>query len=308
MSDRNPSVHEYVKMEPRLYRVAVRVTTPDGKPVSEGVVRVEGVEEPFTASIDISREREVRLKVGAYRFTYASDAYRGSLVEVRVASDEEVAIVAERTAVRVRVRVVDEAGAPLSGAKVRVEGRELPAPIEVVTNAAGEAVALAPYNATLSISASAPARTPARVEALVATEEVEERPVTLTLVRVRGNIVVLLQDEAGAPEVGSVTVRDSHGSVVRVLSVVGSAVLDADLGTYTVEAVTPDGRAAGAVVVVLTEGAPTGTATLVVPRRSPPLYVEAYPYLVLAVAGATAAVVVYRKFFRRARPRRVEAP
>ena len=188
---------------------------------------------------------------------------------------------------------------------MRVESKELPAPIEMVTNAAGEAVTLTPYNVTLSITASAPTYTPARVEALVATEEVEKRPVTLTLVRVRGSIVILLQDETGVPEMGSVTVRDSYGNVLRVLNIVGSATLDADLGTYTLEAVTPDGRTAGA-VVVLTEEAPMGTATLVVPRRRPPLYVEIYPYLMLAVAGATVAVVVYRRFFRKARPKKVE--
>lgn len=305
LTDKTPSVSEYVKLEPKKYRVTVHVLTADGKPAGEGVVRVEGLTEPFATDVDISKENTVHVKVGVYRFTYMSDVYKESVVEMNITRDEVVAIVTERTGVRLRVRTVDEAGAPLSGVKVVVESEDLPTPIELVSSEVGEVTVVIPYNITFSVTASAPGRSPARVEGVAATEEIEREPIVLTLVKVRGTIMILLQDEMGTTEMGTVTVRDAYGNIVRVLDVVGSAAVDVDLGTYSIEAVTPDGRTASA-VVVLTEESPAGAATLVVPGKRPPVYVEIYPYLVIVAIAVTAVVIVYRRFFRKAKPKRVE--
>jgi len=154
------------------------------------------------------------------------------------------------------------------------------------------------------VTASKPGYSAFRKE-YVATEALETGPLKIVLRKIRGLLTIILQSEDGKPESGTVVIKDAMGNVIQSLTVSQTAMLEVDLGVYIIEGMTADGRTAST-TVMLTEDIPQATATLVFPKKPEPMYIRVFPYLLIAVVGASVGVIVYRRFFRKARPKVVK--
>jgi hypothetical protein len=304
VSDKQPVAKLTVTLRPQLFTLSVNVVTPDGRVVNKGTVTVVGETIPFEAEIDLSKQAPIlEVRTGAYRVTYSSDVYTQAEAIVDVTEDTSVTLMVNRTSVRLTVKVVDEEGTPIKSATVVIESNLFVAPIELTTDENGITTTLIPYGIAGNITVSYPGYQ-TKFMAFNATEELEREPLKFVLGKIRGVITILAQDEDGIGETANVVIRDAAGNIIDSLLVNQMANVEVDPGVYIIEGTTPDGRTASATVEITPEN-PMGVATLVFPRKPTPLHIKIFPYLLVAVAIASVAVIVYRRFFRRSKPRKV---
>jgi len=304
VNDTNPAVVLWVSLEPQLFTLRVEVVTPELRPVKEGTLTIRGVDVAYNKTIDLAVEQPiVQLKRGTYRVEYYSPVYTSAFAEVKVENDTGIYLQVNRTFVRVNMLVIDEAGSALSGVTITVEIPNVE-PVRLTTDSRGAAFVMIPYGVQFNVTASKSGYSSFRKE-YAATEVLEAQPLRIQLVKTKGFLTIVLQDEDGKPETGTVLIKDVMGNVINSLTVSGTASLEVDLGVYTVEGTTSDGRTASA-AVMLTEDMPFATATLTFPKKPEPSYVRIYPYLIIAVAVASAGVIAYRRFFRKTKPKVVK--
>jgi len=304
VNDTSPIAVVRAVLEPQLFTLRVNVATPDGRAVRDGVVTVRGISETYEKTVNLTNEAPVfQVRRGIYEVDFTSPLYTSATTQVFVENDTSTVLVVNRTFVRFAVLVVDEAGSPLSDVDLVVELTPTEI-LRVKTDARGTASIVLPYNASFSITASKSGYSSFR-GSYNATVSLEVEPLKIMLTKIRGLLTIVLQGEKGGYESGSVLIKDAMGNVIYSLTVSQMTTLELDLGTYTVEGRTSDGRVAST-SVMLTEEMPQAVATLVFPQKPEPMYIQIFPYLLIAVVVASIGVVMYRKFFRRTRPRIVK--
>jgi len=304
VNDTNTVAVAGVVLEPQLFTLRVNVMTPEGRIVRNGILTVRGIDIAYEKTVNLTNETPIfQVRRGTYEAEFISPIYTPAKTQIFVENDTAVALVVNRTFVRVNILVVDEAGSPLSDVNLVVElaGAE---PLNMMTDAHGSAVVLLPYGAQFNITASKPGYSSFR-EGYNATASLEAQPLKIVLTKIRGLLTIVLQNEKGGPESGTVLIRDAMGNVIQSLAVSQMSALELDLGFYTVEGTTSDGRTAKT-SVTLTEEMPQAVATLVFPQKPEPMYVQIFPYLLIIVLAISVGVVVYRKFFRKTKPKIVK--
>ena len=303
VNDESPTAVASVYLRPTLYTLTIHVVDLSGREVHTGVVSIRGVDIAYNASFDLSKESPVAsVRVGTYTISFTSDLYRPAQATVFVDGDRTVSLATNRTAVRVVIRVVDESSNPLPGARVSISSAA--ASTTLNTNGSGVVVVVLPYRQLFNLSVTYPGYTGYR-RSFNATEELEVNPITVTLRKISGLLTIILQDEEGKPETGTVLIKDSMGNVLKTLSVSQTTTLELDLGVYIVEGRTDDGRTT-TTTVSLSSDMPQAIATLVFPKKPTPVYVQIFPYLLIAVVAASSVVIVYRRFIRKPKPRAVK--
>ena len=303
VNDTSPAALITVMLNPTLYKLTVRVTMPDGKEVTYGTVEITGVDVSFEKKIDLSSEKPVvSVRKGTYSISYTSDLHQAANVTLDIDSDREVLLLTNRTAVRVTIKVTDEGGAPIANAKVSLTAATFERTCS--TDKSGILVMVVPYGQEFTLTATYPGYTSFK-KSYNATEELEKTPISVVLRKIRGLLTIVLQSEDGSPESGNVLIKDSAGNIVRSLAVSQMTNVELDLGVYIVEGTTSDGRTASTTVSI-TSDMPQGVATLVFPKKPAPLYVQIFPYLLIAVMAASVGVIVYRRFIRKRKPKVVK--
>jgi len=304
VNDTNPATVAQVSLEPQLFTLRVSIKTDEGEVVKDGIITVRGVDVSFEKKIDLSREvPEIQVRKGTYDVSFLSEIFTSATAQVIVDKDTTIALQVNRTVVRVNIKAVDETGAPLSGVSVTLEtgaGNQ----IKLTTDYNGTAFTTVPYGSEINVTAYKQGYESYRAS-YNATVSLETSGIRITLRKVRGFITIVLQDEEGKPETATVAIKDVSGNTIQTLSVSQVTNIELELGTYTIEGTTSDGRTAST-AIILTEDMPQVTATLTFPKKPAPLYVEMFPYLLMAVMAVTAAVIVYRKFFRKVKPKVVK--
>jgi len=303
VNDANPVAIQRVVIEPQLYTLKVNVLTPEGVAVREGSLTVKGVDVQYMKKVNLASEAPVfQVRRGTYDVEFTSAEYTSAKAQIVVDSNTEITLQTNKTHIRLNVRVVDEVGTPLSKVSITIETKDV-APIKLETDDLGTAFTLIPYGVTFNLTASKPGYETFR-RSFNATATLEGSPLRIVIRKIRGLLTIVLQDEEGKPEAGTVVVKDAFGNIVQSMQVSQSTMLELDLGAYSVEGITADGRTA-TTGVLLTEEMPQSIATLIFPTKPAPLYIQIFPYLLIAVAVASVGVIVYRRFFRKAGPKKV---
>lgn len=303
LSDESPAAIVFAPLRPERFSITVRVSTPEGERVRDGIVTVIGWDPPTSASVNLSESDTVAgLRVNNYTVVFTSRLFTTASIDVELVGNTTVTLVVNRTAVRLRFSVRDERGRPIPGARVyaSVEGVgdvELTADSKGVT---GEV--LAPYRSVVNFTASAPGYY-AKRDSVEADLRVDGRPVEVTLSRLRGVVTIMLRDEEGNPVSATVFVKSAEGVEV-VPPFVASDVhtVELEVGSYMVVGTTPDGRTA-TVAVTVSDAMPNPAVSLVFPAKKAPAYARYFPVVVAAAVCAVAAVAIYRKFFAKRKPK-----
>ena len=304
LTDQSPVAFMSVYLKPQLYRLTVKVTTGNGEPAKEGIIKIEGITNKFRTVLNVTAGKANTLvRAGTYSVSYFSDLYSPAKATVKVVNNTQVVLVVNRTHIKLGIYVTNQEGDPIPNATITISSKSLPAPINITTNQEGFALAYLPYNITFNVTVSAPRYRTAQFTNLTATEELEASQLRVHLKKIMGALTIITQEKGGKSLTAKVTIRDMYGNIVQQLTVTGATTIDLDLGTYTVEGTTSDGRTASA-MVTLTEHSPVATAKLVFNPKPQPMYVRIFPYLIIVVIVATVIVLVYRKY-SRGKPRKV---
>jgi len=299
LSDESPSVSVVLALSPAAYRVVVHVVS-GGAPVQGGRVDAYLGGRVVASSEVAGGAANFTLPYGNYTFTFRHDLYAEASAAALVDRDTEIQVETQRTSVVVAFRVVGEDGRPVPTASLEVSVAGSP-PRALPLGPDATARLVAPIGANISAVARAPGYREAVLDT-TASLELEASGAVLQLSRLRGILTVVLTAADGSPERATVVVRNANGTPVFTAPVEGAAQVPLDMGSYTVEGVTEDGRTASAAATI-SEQQPAATANLVFPPRPQPPLAASFPLLLVAVVGATAAALVYRRFFRRVRPR-----
>ncbi|MEM1913619.1 MAG: hypothetical protein QW067_10810 [Thermofilaceae archaeon] len=303
LTDEKPVASISVRLKPQLFTLSVRVVTVEGEEVREGNLSVFGKEPPVSITVDLSKTNRVEgLRVGRYEVLFTSDVFTTAHTVVELTSNTEIVFTVNRTAVRTFFRVLDDLGRPVERAKV-VLTLERVGEIELTTDKRGETQAvLLPYRAVVNYTASARGYA-TRSGSFTADLTVEGRPITISIPRFKGTITIMVRDTEGNPLTASVTVKDAMGNdVLPAVPVIDTYMVDLEIGAYTIIGVAPDGRTAQTVAVI-SEEMPSAVALLTFEVPPQPAYVAYFPLVLAVVVASTAAVAIYRRFFRRKKPK-----
>ncbi|MEM4924772.1 MAG: hypothetical protein QXE70_10450 [Ignisphaera sp.] len=303
LTDEKPVASISVKLKPQLFTLSVRVVTFEGEEVREGTLSVFSEDPPTSITIDLSKTNRVEgLRTGRYEVLFTSDVFTTAYSVVELTSDTEIILKVNRTAIQTFFRVLDELGRPVENARV-VLVLERVGEIELTTDRRGETqMILLPYGAIINYTASARGYT-SRRESFTADLTVNRRPIVITLSRFKGILTIMVRDAEGNPLTASVTIKDAMGNdVLPVIPVIDTYVVDLEIGTYTVVAIAPDGRETRTVVTI-SEDMPSAVALLVFETPPQPSYVAYFPLVLVIVIVSTVAVAIYKRFFRKTKPR-----